>query len=72
MSRKPRNANRGTLQNIEDEFCDLDTTAQARMLETLAGLHRQAQRMQRKKEPETLTLMANYSLTPILPEEPAL
>ncbi len=50
--RKPRNANRGTLQNIEDEFCDLDVSAQARMLETLAGLHRQAQRMQRKKEPE--------------------
>lgn len=37
--RKPRNANRGTLQAIEDGFADLDITQQEKMLETLAKLH---------------------------------
>lgn len=51
MSRKPRNANRGTTQAIEDGFCDLPIAAQERMLETLAGLHRQAVRMSRDNQP---------------------
>ncbi len=61
--RKPRNANRGTIESLHDAFCDLDVSAQARMLETLAGLHRQAQRMQRKKEPEPIAA-ASFTLEP--------
>ncbi len=50
--RKPRNANRGSLQAIEDQFSDLDCATQERVLETLQSLHRWSVR-ERSRKPAT-------------------
>ncbi len=50
--RKPRNANRGSLQAIEDQFSDLDCATQERVLETLTSLHRWSIR-ERNRKPAT-------------------
>jgi hypothetical protein len=51
MPRKPRNANRGSLQAIEDQFADLELSQQERVLETLTSLHRWCKR-ERSRKPE--------------------
>lgn len=48
--RKPRNANRGSIQSIEDQFADLELNQQERVLETLTSLNRWCKRERSRKE----------------------